>query len=369
MNIKKSNGYGKLLVFFLVAVILIFAFGLVADGWQAPIDDNSGNVDGNNESDEADDDKQTSNNDKKEDDNSLTTKPVPLNKLTGLPIAEGSTEKRHVAFIMDTASPLYGVSGADVIVEFPVENGKTRLAVIKSDISELGKIGSIAHTKKYISNVAAFFDSALVYSRLEGNRDYDSLDVSTSALDLSAKKGYHYTEYSEYAYSNGGLITAGLAASNIDTLTHSPTLPFVFSESDTIHGSVTAKAITLPFSDGLETELIFRETDKMYTFLKGGSVKQDLLSCESISVKNVFILFADAVTYEDKFGCEMILDTLGSGSGYYVSNGVSVDILWSVGEDGNLSFSTVDGSPLTVNKGSSYIGYVKASMTDEVTLN
>ncbi len=371
MNTNKSGGYGKLLVFFLVAAILIFAFGLVADGWQNDVENNSGNVtsdENDKNSDEADENKDASNS-SPEVEGTPEQKPTLYNKLTGLPLTENESQGRHVAFLVDTAAPLYGVCGADIIVELPTENGQTRLAVMTNKYSELGKLGAIAPTKGYINSVISYFNTAAVYFGKEGTREYDFFDVSSDSLDISQNKGYHYTEFSSYNYSNGNLITAGLAAKNVDTLTSSPRLPFVFSTTDTIHGIKSASIISLPFSDYSESELYFRETDKNYTFAKNENVKQDLLTNEIVSFKNVFILFADAVTYEDSSGCELILDTVGSGSGYYASNGVYTLINWSVDESGRLSFTKEDGTPLEVNPGSSYIGYLKSSLKSKVSFN
>lgn len=370
MNTKKCGGYGKLLVFFLVAAILIFAFGLVADGWQNDVENNSGNVtdDDKDNNDEADENKDAGNS-SPEGEKAPEPKPTLYNKLTGIPLEEGEAASRHVAFVIDTTAPLYGVSDADIIIELPTENGQTRLAVLTKSYTELGKLGAIAPTKGYINSVISYFDTAAVYFGKEGVREYECFELGSSALDLSVNKGYHYTEFSSYNYSNGNLITAALAAKNVDTLTPSSRLPFVFSKSEAIFGQKSAKTVVLPFSDYSETELYFRETDKMYTFAKNESVKQDLLTNESISFKNVFVLFADAVTYEDSLGCELILDTVGSGSGYYASMGVYKEISWSVDEAGNLSFTNTDGSPLEVNPGTSYISYLKSSHKSKVSFN
>jgi hypothetical protein len=371
MNTKKCGGYGKLLVFFLVAAILIFAFGLVADGWQNDVENNSGNVidsDKDNDNDEADENKDAGNSSTEGESSPIQT-PTIYNKLTGTPLEAGEANSRHVAFVIDTAAPLYGVSSADIIIELPTENGQTRLAVLTKNYTDLGKTGAIAPTKGYINSVISYFDTAAVYFGKEGIREYDCFDLGDNALDLSVNKGYHYTEFSSYNYSNGNLITAALASKNVDTLTPSSRLPFIFSKTEAIHGQKSAKTVVLPFSDYSETELYFRETDKNYTFAKNESVKQDLLTSESVSFKNVFVLFADAVTYEDSSGCELILDTVGSGSGYYASMGVYKEFYWTVDEMGNLSFTNVDGSPLEVNPGASYIGYLKSSHKSKVSFN
>ena len=86
-----------------------------------------------------------------------------------------------------------------------------------------------------------------------------------------------------------------------------------------------------------------------------------MLNGKNISYDNVFILFANATTYEKADGTELVIDTLSGGAGYYVSKGFAVEIRWCVDDSGDLQFLTLSGEKLTVNRGNSYIGYYKAA--------
>ena len=60
------------------------------------------------------------------------------------------------------------------------------------------------------------------------------------------------------------------------------------------------------------------------------------------------------------------MNTIGEGRGLYFTNGSCTEINWKSDADGNLKFLNVDGSSLIVNRGKSYIAYVKSSRTDSV---
>ena len=73
------------------------------------------------------------------------------------------------------------------------------------------------------------------------------------------------------------------------------------------------------------------------------------------------------VTYEMANGTETVVRSESSGSGYYVTAGTLTEIRWSADASGSLSFVTLSGEGLTVNRGNSYIGYYKASESGSVT--
>ena len=372
MNTSKSNSYGKLLVFFLIAVILVFAFGFVADGWQSdtePEPDSGDNDNNDNNTDKADENTDGQENESKEPEVYI---PTYVNNLTGLEVTEEDSKKRHTCFVMSSSAALYGISSADLIAEIPIENGSTRLVAFMSDSSVLGKIGSIEPTRGYISNIAKNFGASLISYGNDDTKIYASADISASHFDLTKYTGYHYTEYTQFVYTNGDLINAGLSNSGIASASSAkPMLPYVFTDfgAEAVVGTDNAKTVIIPYADGAETELYYSAADGLYTFAKSGTVKHDMLNDKTVKFQNVFILFADTVTYETKDGSQMIMNTVGSGSGYYITGGTAINITWSATESGSVSFYDELGERLTVNRGSFYIGYVKSSLTDEVKLS
>ncbi|MBO5907296.1 MAG: DUF3048 C-terminal domain-containing protein [Clostridia bacterium] len=359
MNTKKNGNYGKLIAFFLVAVILVGTFGFAAEGWQSTSqnESDSGKVD--DDSDKADENK--------DDENKEPEIYIPefVSSLSGLEVTESVSRQRPVGFVMDSSSPLYGISGAEVVVELPTENGQTRLVAFTTSTRELGKIGSLAPTRGYMSNIAKYFGAVLVSAGCDDTIEYESLDLSASHFDTTQNSGYHYTEYTHFVYTNGALIGAGLANTNIGTaLNARQQLPFSFAEfgSDKILGSISARSVVLPFSQSSESELYYSEEDGKYSFSKGGVTKTDMLSDKYLAYDNVFVLFADTVTYESASGSEMIMNTTSSGTGYYISAGYATAIKWEANSLGNMTFFTESGEKLTVNRGRSYIGFLKSSL-------
>lgn len=372
MNKAKSNSYGKLLVFFIIAIALLCVFGFAADGWQLNTDSNpdSGKVDNNSDAG----DENTDGNGNGE--TQIPEQPeiyIPqyVNYITGLEVSEETSLLRPTCFLMSTSAPLYGISSAELMIEFPMEDGNTRLLTFTTDTSNLGKIGSITPTRAYISNLVKNFGGILVSNGKEDTRSYESLNIAGSHFDLTLYSGYHYTEYTHFAYTNSDLIKAGILNANISTIINSrTTVPYSFTEfgADEVLGTTTATKIIIPFSDASDSELRYSETSETYQFMKGGSLKKDMLNDKSVGFKNVFVLFADSVTYEGEEGVEMIMDTLGGGKGYYITNGTVKYIYWTV-SDGQMIFTDELGETLVVNRGTSYIGFMKSSKIDNVSIS
>ncbi len=376
MNKKESTAtHKKLLVVFLVATMAIFAFGLVADGWQEEKENlpESGNVPDNNE-DDADKDKE--NTPEIGENNGADKEPevyIPeyINFLTGLETTEEISRKRPISYLITTNSPLYSVSRADILTEFPIEDGTTRLLATFRDHSSLDKIGSLCSSRNYIAKISATFSSILV----SAGKDPSLLSSDTSPkiphLDVSTQSGYHYTEYSQFYYTSGSLTDAGFSALGISTaLADTAQMPFDFNShgSDRLKFDDTAKTVILPFTDISETELYFESKSGKYSFYKNGTVKTDNLTSTSPMLDNIFVLFADTLTYEGEAGTEMLMQTSNGGKGYYITEGTKKNIVWTTDSDGELVFSELTGERLTVNRGRSYIGFMRSSRIDQVKI-
>lgn len=359
MNKEKLTSYTKLLVTFLVAVILVFTFGLVADGWQEANPPSPDTEDGGTPPDD-----DTADGESTETGGEPVVVPKYYDRLTGLECDKDASERRHFAFLLHSNLPFYAVADADMLIEFPTEDGETRLLVFTGDFSKYGKIGTLAKTRSYISIIADNFDAILTSLGADD-------DSKPSGVDLSRIENSYYTEYTHYAYTNSSLLSSAMAELSINTKAEGYiNLPFIYNEEKngiTARG-ITALNISIPYSISQGVSLSYSEITGKYTYEKGALPKRDNLTGEFIATDNIFILFADSVTYEDKSGESMSLDTIGGGEGYYAFGGKAAKILWSTTDDG-LKFTDENGVPLIVSPGKSYIAFVKSSKTDEVSFS
>jgi hypothetical protein len=259
-----------------------------------------------------------------------------------------------------------------MLIEFPTEEGQTRLLVFTSDFSNFGKIGTLSKTRSYITSIADNF-GAILLSLGDDTRIISASNTlqGEKHISLDTSDGYHYTEYTHYAYTNSSLINSAITNLGIDMYSSTPPiLPFYYTDNrDSVtKKDIQAQRIYLPYSISQDTSFTYSSITEKYTYEKSGIPKKDNLTNEFITFDNIFILFADSVTYEDRGGVTMNMETTKGGEGYYISAGRAAKILWS-GEGDTLKFTTDAGIPLVVSPGINYIGYVKSSRYDEVQIS
>ena len=128
------------------------------------------------------------------------------------------------------------------------------------------------------------------------------------------------------------------------------------------------RSIGIFYSDQNVTRFTYKVESGMYEIKKNESPFLDALSGNSMTFKNCFILFADSTTYDTSDYSQMVMHTVGSGSGYYITDGGFCEIKWSATTAGIMTFCSQSGEKLVINRGTSYVAYVKSSMKNSVII-
>lgn len=389
MKWLKNGTPVKLVAFFVIAVILTCTVAFAAGDWQSFVntdpDDNSGNVDGEGDStnDEADNNTDGSNagnsapdniNDSTDtgDDPTVNVVPEYLHYITGLEIDSTLAFKKAVCAVFDSKSPLYGLSSSILTIELPTEGGESRYIGFFDDIASLPKLGSIASTRHYMTNFSANFCGILLANGNDDKFQYGNTQVIGGAmLDISKNSGYSFTEFAGYEYTDGNLIDALMKNSGANpTMTETVTLPYDFVGyfDDLAAFSEIANKVIVPESGNDSTELTYSSELKRYILSKNSANVTDLSSSRLCTYDNAFILYADATTQETADYTQTVYDTAGGGTGYYFTGGTYVKILWGQDENGNLTFTDENGVKLCINRGITYIKFVKASSSAQTII-
>lgn len=353
MNTAKISGYNRLIAFFLIIVVLLSVLVVSANGLQsnAPFWDNTGNTTKDENGNISNDVPADIPNDSIE-----PEAPKFYHHITGVEVVEDAWGDSQIAYVIDGNSPLCGVASCNVLIEFPIENQKTRYIMISDQKSNHTKIGSITYTRKFISNLAPIFGATIVSLGNDDTVEYKHINVSSS-IELTKNLGSYYTEYTYFNYTNPQLISPIITSSTNAVAT----LPYGFiddSKSVTL-GNISAKTISVPYDTA--TSLVFSQDQNGYCLHKMGSDRVDVSTSDKAVFTNVLILYADSVTYETADKTEMIINTCGSGKGYFAYNGFAEEITWRMDENGNLTLLNKSGTKPEFGRGSIYMAYVKSS--------
>ena len=372
---KPEGGLYKIISAVLIAVLLILIIGFAVFGLNGDEGENSGDINADAQinadkpNGDTDENNGTADNIYGESDNEAVSGTQTLSYyLTGLPCDEDIYYANPFVLLTDPMAPAYGISKAQMLIEIPVENGQTRYLAYHSSLEGLGKLGAFSPTRDYISAIVNFFGGILAAN---GNDDIVSYDAPAQNLhlDLAENVAYRYKENGKRIYSDEALLMSLVAKESIDTeyiVTRS--LPFDFCDTDdTVMGKTKARTVTIPYSVGMETKLIYNDNTGRYTLIKGNAECTDMLTGNAAEFDNAFVLFSDMITYELSLGTQTVVSTASGGTGYYITKGTLTEIRWSVDDAGELRFFGLDGKVLVVNRGTSYISYYKAADASAVT--
>lgn len=377
MNKPKLKGFHKFLSLLLAATILILGVGFAVSGWD-------GAQDGNNSGDVGDGSDNVDENKNPQDDNTVNDPPVSdtpkpdnteptttyKNTITGLPVSKEEFESVPLGIVIDSQSNFYGISTSDMILEFPIENGASRLLCYTTNEQIMWKIGALKATRNYISNVSSFFGGVVVSYGKDDIVYYDAWETEKIELDLSQYSDCYYLENTLYIYTTENMIETAKNRLPLTTeLSEYQSPPYNLSFDKTVYGVTAAQSITIPYSNDNLTSLVYNTNDAYYEYKKSDMSKTDMLTGEKIKFSNIFILFANATTYENASGTELVIDTLSGGKGYYISHGTLTEFTWSTDSQGNLYFKNLMGNMLEINPGNVYIAYYKASIASKIQIS
>lgn len=308
-----------------------------------------------------------------------TTAYAATNELTGLEVNDAVAGQRPVAIMVDNekkALAHYGTAEADIVYEMmnSTANGRvTRLMCLYKDWANLQQTGSIRSTRTTNVVLTGEYNAVLVH---DGGPFYiKSYLKQPYASNLSGGftrvKNGKPTEYTEYVFGNelvsrfekAGLSTAYTTA--LERGTH-----FVFADADNeLASEMVANNVDMEsvFPHN-KSKLMFNPGTRTYDYYEYGSLHQDAEDGQALTFKNV-ILQSVPFKQLDKNGY-LTYNVVGSGSGYYITNGKAVPITWQKGsETGFTHYYNADGSEIFVNRGKTYIGLLPSDSWDKLAIN
>ena len=306
-----------------------------------------------------------------------TTAFAATNELTGLPVDDSIAGQRPVAIMVDNekkALAHFGTGEADIVYEMmnSTANGRiTRLMCLYKDWQNLGQTGSIRSARTTNVMLTGEYNAVLIH---DGGPKYIKPYLAQPyAAHLSGSfsriKNGKPTEYTEYCFGSE-LVSRFAKAGLPTTYTYGLERPthFLFNDADVVREGVPAGTIDLngvfPHNRSI---LTFNPETRTYDYSEYGQLHQDAEDGQILSFKDV-ILQEVSFNQLDKNGY-MTYNVVGSGNGYYISNGVAIPITWTKGsETGFTHYYDAGGAELMINRGKIYIGLVPSDTWGAVVI-
>ncbi len=282
-----------------------------------------------------------------------------------LKIVDEDSKSRPIAVMINNnhqAWPHAGLDDAYITYEIIAEGGITRLMAIFKD-QDTAKIGSVRSSRPYYLDYALENDAIYVHygwsddakadiSRL-GVDNINGLTVaSVFWRDKSLNKATEHTAFTsmekikDYAKEQGYM-----RDTNKDLL-----LKYSVDEININKKEEAKKAdkVYIRYSHYTDTSYEYDPEAKVYKRSMSGTAHVDAITGKQYTVKNIIVTPIKNYAY-DSYGRQK-LDNIGSGDGYFITNGYAVPITW---EKESRSSQTIyrykDGKEIKVNDGNTYI--------------
>lgn len=300
-----------------------------------------------------------------------TTEPPVLytNPLTGEAVDAPIQTRIFTCTISNViaALPTYGVNDSDIFWEMLVNGGATRGLAMYADVTKAGEIGSIRSARYNFVDICEAYDAVLAYA---GGSDYVINKIYNCGIAHLNDNGVYFYRHNDRLYggydwehclsTNGPALLEYAESWEYRTATEREDYGLVFAEGATPQGE-DATDIYFEFWNNTRNMIYNAETGK-YEYWMYGEEATDFFTHDPISFKNVLLL--QMVVYNDDIYHVAAMD--GSGVGYYACNGKIIPIQWHhENELEPFTFTLMDGTPLVMDVGNSYIGFVPEDDTIE----
>lgn len=285
---------------------------------------------------------------------------------SNLKIVDLNSKTRPYAIMINNlgvARPLQsGLQDAMIIYEMIVEGGLTRyMAVFQDQNTE--RIGSIRSARHYFLDYALENDAIYVHhgNSPQAAADFKTLNIDRISVDAS-KTGWRdkslnvsteHTLFTSIAKLNNGGGNKRKTRNKDFLLNYSET-PIDLSTKE---GAIKANNIEITYSGSVKSSYEYDESAQNYKRSVNGKAHTDYVTKKQYTFKNIITYQISNTSLNDGSGKDrQTLDNIGSGEGYYITNGYAVPITWSKSSRSSQTvYKYKDGTEIDVNDGNTFI--------------
>ncbi len=307
--------------------------------------------------------------------------------LDGLPCTPEEQQKRPVAIMLNNLRlqlPQYGLDYGQIFYECVTEGSITRLMMLTTKYENMGTVGSIRSSRDIFAETVPDYDAIYVHAggspgayNVIANRGINNLDAANMYLPSTYFRDQWRLNNIGYEHSlmtNGAGIVSGIQFKGYRTELKSDYTPvFTFYKQEVNHmtGGTPAEHVRV-YSTPIQTvDFVYSAyTGEYLRYQYNGIAHNDGTSGTQISVKNVILLFMDISVIPGDEASRVAVSNVGTGSGYYMTNGQAVSISWSRASSyDSLHYTYPNGDPLILNAGKPFICIVEKSAENSLSFN
>ena len=279
-------------------------------------------------------------------------------------VDEESTSRPFAVMInnVGVARPLQsGLQDAYIIYEIIVEGGITRYMALFLD-QDTSRIGSIRSSRHYYLDYALENDAIYVHhgQSPQALSDFGTLGVDrivadnskTGWRDKSLNVSSEHTLFTSIAKLKNG-IGNKRTTRNKDLLLNYSIEPL---DLKSIENSKEANKVSINYSNTVTSSYEYDSSNKVYKRFVNGKEHKDYATKKQYTFKNIITYQVANYTIAGDDKGRQNLNNIGSGSGYYISEGIAIPIKWSKSSRREQTkYYFENGEELKVNDGNTFI--------------
>lgn len=284
-----------------------------------------------------------------------------------LKIVDVNSNSRPVAVMINNLSAARGVQSgvmdAYIVYEIIVEGGITRYMAVYKD-ADTAKIGTVRSSRDYYLDYA-----------LENDAIYVHFGWSPQAQELIGKLGvnninglydnafwrenpenlaYEHTAYTSMEKIMNVAKNKGYRLTSDKDLLLNYSVDEISLENE--DGSTKADNISIKYSTSVTTSYEYNLEDKLYYRSVNGNVQKDYVTKKQYTAKNIVISYVDNGFISDDSKGRQELSNIGTGKGYYITDGYSIPITWTkTSRTEQTVYRKLNGDEISVNDGNTFI--------------
>lgn len=262
------------------------------------------------------------------------------------------------------AWPQAGIQDAYIVYEIVVEGGITRMMALYKD-ADTAKIGSIRSSRHYFLDYALENDAIYVHF---GWSPKAQSDISTLKInninglydtcfwrDKTLKRAYEHTAFTNIEKLKETTKKKGYRTETDKDLLLNYSVDEL--ELSTKEGAIPANNVTIKYSNYHTTSYEYDSENKVYKRTMSRVPNTDLDSGVQYTAKNIITYkVEDTALVDTENKGRRDLKNIGSGEGYYITDGYAVPITWEkTSRSAQTIYKYKDGSEIVVNDGNTFI--------------
>ena len=279
-----------------------------------------------------------------------------------------STDTRPLAVMIDndgpSSRPQIGLESAYIVYEVIVEGGASRImALFKNTTIE--KVGPIRSSRHYFLDYALEHDAIYLHAGWSPKATTDIKALGVNNINgIQGDDGVIFYRDNTYDNTYHNLYTSVKDAyeyaekKNYNTDSKISYSWYSKEDFDLKNGS-SATDVSVPYSSLYTVNYKYNSADKVYERYIGSNPHMSQTG-NGLTAKNIIICHVRNYPLNDGQNKDrQELDTVGSGKGYYVTNGKAIEITWSKSSrTAKTEYKDLEGNSLVINPGNTYIQMV-----------